>query len=95
MCLALTSLLIVADWGQTRYISKNDSYIERNPALGRNPSTKKVDAWFASLLLANGLVLSNIKTKKTREIWCFVVPNAQAGHIQNNSKIGIGASWFF
>lgn len=53
------NLLLLADWNQTRQIARHPkSYYEYNPVLGKHPSTRRVDIYFAAALAAlNGLDL--------------------------------------
>jgi predicted alpha/beta hydrolase family esterase len=44
----------LADWRQTRVIAGDDRWYERNPILGRYPSTAQVDRYF----LATGLAMA-------------------------------------
>lgn len=43
--LAFTAAL-GADWSQSRYITKSQKFHEKNPILGKHPSTSEVDAYF-------------------------------------------------
>lgn len=50
-------VLGVADWLQTRYISKHpDEYREMNKVLGDHPSLDKVDLYFASVIVAYTII---------------------------------------
>ena len=47
----------VADWLQTRYISKHpDEYREMNKVLGDHPSLDEVDLYFGSVIVAHTLL---------------------------------------
>ena len=53
---ALTALL-VADWGQTRWIAKNPSEsLEKNPLLGSSPSLGRVNAYFATSIIGHAAI---------------------------------------
>jgi len=62
--LILNTFLLVADWGQTREIAVNPRYREINILLGENPSLGEVDLYFATAIVGNALISSNIKDKK-------------------------------
>lgn len=46
------NLLLLADWNQTRQIARHpELYRENNPILGRHPSTRRVDIYFAGAII--------------------------------------------
>lgn len=55
--LATSSALVVCDWGMTRWMPKSgayeDGFVELNPLLGRQPSTRTIDAVFVVALAAH------------------------------------------
>ena len=51
--LAALALLLVIDWRQTLTIARNPwRWYERNPILGKHPSTGRVHVWFALVSIA-------------------------------------------
>lgn len=51
--LALGATLI--DWGQSRYIAKHPEYVETNAMLGPNPTLGRVNTYFASIIILEGI----------------------------------------
>lgn len=91
--------LHVADWGQTRNIVRRatvgcDGYdgstncSERNPILGRNPSIKRVDTYFAVTALAH-VAISHALPEEWRKGWQYVTIGMQAGAVGRNYSIGL------
>lgn len=90
----LSTAAVVADWGQTRWISKNyaNGHAEANPYLGKYPSTRRVDIYFTTLLLTQAL-LNKTGTDQTK--WLtnlyFLIEHGAAVH--HNYSVGVGFSW--
>lgn len=88
--------LHVADWGQTRNIvhradtgcDGQPTCIERNPILGRNPSIKRVDTYFAVTALAH-VAISHALTHEWRNGWQYITIGVEAGYVGNNYSIGL------
>lgn len=81
---------IVADWSQTRWMSKNydTGYTEGNKVLGSRPSTKRVDTYFSSLLVTQYLINKHgsKKVKWAANLYLLI------GHtraVRNNYEIGM------
>ena len=53
-----STTLMVCDWGQTHSAAKNGwrGIYETNPILGKEPTTKQVDAYFATAIAINWLL---------------------------------------
>ncbi len=90
--LILSTFLIFADYGQTRYIASDDEYYERNIVLGRDPSIRSVNAYFVSALALNASAGIVLKPKNAVRLWKFV-STMQAAMIINNKTIGIGFNY--
>lgn len=56
------AVVTMADWATTRDLTRryNEGYYERNPLLGRQPSTARVDAHFAVGGLITYLIADNL-----------------------------------
>ena len=83
------TVLHIADWGQTRYIAKHpERFNERNAILGDHPSTRKVDAYFATTLVAH-TAISYVLPVKYRRVWQAVTIAVEGNAVAHNMKIGI------
>jgi hypothetical protein len=81
--------LIVADWGQTRVISRNpQSYRELNPWLGEHPSQSKVDAYFLGYLLTHYLI-ADMMPEPYKGKALAVILAVQFSAVRGNASIGI------
>lgn len=88
--------LHVADWGQTRNIVRradtgcdgDPTCIERNPFLGRNPSLKRVDTYFAVTALAH-TAISYALPSDWRRGWQMITIGMEAGVVGYNYSIGL------
>ena len=88
--------LHVADWGQTRNIvlrsdtgcDGDSTCIERNPLLGRNPSIKRVDTYFAFTAVAHAVV-GYYLPPNWRSGWQMVTIGMEAGIVGHNFSIGL------
>jgi len=85
---AASSLGLLGDYAQTRQIAQRDDRYERNPVLGRNPSTSDINKYFGSLLLGNA-ALTQLPPKYRRAAWGGLTA-AQLAAMAMNKKIGIG-----
>lgn len=84
----IVNALILADWSQTREISKNPNYIEHNPILGENPSVSKVDKYIGLGLLAYN-VFALILPDKYERVLTRTLMVVEAGVVIRNNSIGI------
>ena len=88
--------LHIADWGQTRNIVRradtgcdgDPTCIERNPFLGRNPSLKRVDTYFAVTALAH-TAISYVLPSDWRRGWQMITIGMEAGVVGYNYSIGL------
>lgn len=85
--LALTTLLIL-DWGQTRDIATNPRFHELNPLLGRNPSTGRVDNYFAATTVGHYLV-SRALPPEYRRVWQYLWIGSQTATVHWNYQMGV------
>lgn len=86
----------MADWGQTRNIvhradtgcAGDPTCIERNPFLGRNPSIRRVDTYFAVTALAH-TAISYALPPDWRRGWQHITIGLEAGVVGYNYSIGL------
>lgn len=85
-----TTLLLVADWMQTRTIAKSpDRFDEANWFLGRHPSVGAVDGWFLGSILGH-LVVSLVLPRPWREVWQGLTITLELAVVAYNARVGIG-----
>lgn len=88
--------LLVADWGQTRNIvhradtgcAGDSTCVERNPFLGRNPSIRRVDSYFALSALTHATISYLLPQDWRRGYQMFTI-GFQAGIVGYNYSIGL------
>jgi hypothetical protein len=84
-----STALLVADWGQTRYVSKHpEHYQETNPLLGDYPSTSRVNNYFAGVLIGNFL-LTHFLSAEYRNYFQIFLIGAEARAVTSNHAIGV------
>lgn len=86
--LALTGTLI-ADYGQTRSISRIPGLWERNKVLGRNPSDEKIALYFIGAGLVSYKVARALPAGWQRQTFQYGVIALQVAVIAKNRKIGM------
>lgn len=92
--------LLVADWGQTRNIVRraatgcdgDSTCIERNPFLGRNPSIRRVDSYFALSALTH-VTISYLLPPDWRRGYQMFTIGFQAGIVGYNYSIGLNVDF--
>ena len=84
---ALTTLIAV-DWAQTREIARNPNYYERNPVMGKHPTSSEVDLYFAASLLIH-TAFPAMLNPRNRKIWQYVWMGERAAWVVNNHRVGI------
>jgi hypothetical protein len=91
--LAVGTVAQIIDWRQTRRIAEQpDRFHEVNPALGRHPSTDRVDMYFAaSLVIKAGI--AHVLPSKWRKVWLGTMAVGSIGLVAHNANIGLGISW--
>lgn len=80
--------LLVADWGQTRHISRSNDFHERNPLLGRNPSTGTVDRYFTGVIIGTWAIHKFMPKPWNKRI-VLGITVMQAGVVAHNASIGV------
>lgn len=91
--LATSTALLVADWGQTRYIAKNpDRFHEKNPLLGKHPSVGEVDGYFVTAIIGNYL-LADVIGPTNRKWYLGGVTAMETVVVIRNRGIGIKISF--
>ena len=90
---AASSVLLVADWAQTRQIARNaQMFSETNSILGPHPSVGRVNTYFATALLLN-YVIGRSLNSRWRTAWFVAVGSVEANVVQRNLSIGLQASF--
>lgn len=90
---AVSSVLLVADWAQTRQIARNaQTFRETNPILGEHPSMGSVNAYFATALLLNYAIGRSLD-HGWRSAWFIGVQSVEANVVQRNLNIGLTLSF--
>jgi len=93
MTFTASSVLLVADWAQTRQIARNaQMYRETNPIIGAHPSMGRVNAYFLSALLLNYAIGSSLD-RGWRTAWFIGVQSVEASVVQRNLNIGLTLSF--
>ena len=84
------NLSILADWGQTRYIAHHpEQYNEEfNPLIHGHPSIRKVDAYFAGVLIFNNGMMIALPNKY-RPYYAGVATAVEMYFVISNNHIGI------
>lgn len=82
------NLMLLGDWGQTRYIARSDRYREANMLLGPEPSTGAVDRYFAAVaLLVNGV--GYLLPQEWRRPWFIGVTVFEGRCVVRNYGLGV------
>jgi len=93
---ALT-VLLVADWGQTRWAIKQNEkncvrpcqvYEEGNPILGKHPSIGKTNNLIGASIIGHAAI-AYILPRQWREGWQYVWIGVEANAVNRNQSIGI------
>jgi len=81
------------DWAQTRNIARNQNkWREQNDILGSHPRNGKVDAYFATTILAHAAIALVLPTEY-RKAFQYITIGVEIGWIQHNYSIGIDAKF--
>ena len=81
--------MMALDWAQTRYAARHPShYSERNPLIGEQPSTAKVDQYFAlaSLLVAGA---TYVLPRRERRLFLSGVLVVETSAVVSNYQVGV------
>jgi hypothetical protein len=76
------------DWAQTREIARNPNYYEQNMYLGKHPSIREVDRYFAAMALAH-IGVAYILPSEWRTPFQYVTIGVEVGAVVHNYSIGI------
>jgi len=89
----LYTAVTVADWNQTLHISRNpEKYYETNDFLGKHPSKRDVNSYFASMILTNALIAS-LLPKDYRASWQVFWIGYESIYVKRNIGIGLNLSF--
>ena len=85
------------DWLQTKEIARNPKYYETNPYLGKYPSQRKVDTYFAFCVSGHAIISYLLPTKmeiyecriNPREVWQYFWIGVEAGYVGHNYNVDI------
>jgi hypothetical protein len=82
------SALLVADWSQTRYASKNpDEFQETNIFLGSHPNTSTVDVFFLAQLIGSYYFVDYFKDQRTPILIGLTIGRGYA--VGHNMQVGV------
>ena len=85
---AAHTALTIADWGQTRDITRRpDEYHETNMFLGQHPSKQKVDLFFVASLVGTYYLFDYSKNYRTEILLGFTAGRLAA--VKHNADIGL------
>lgn len=82
------SALHIADWMQTSSMVGDQRWIENNPILGRNPSRRRVNLYFASTLAAHVIALKLLPARYRPWLLAITI-GIEAGAVARNAHFGI------
>lgn len=83
------NLLLIADWKQTRFIARHpDEFYEKNPILGRHPSTKRVDLYFIGAIAAFNVADYLLGPRLSNGMWIGVIA-VEGVTVHRNAGLGI------
>ena len=87
---ATGAFFIITDWGTTRDISKrlNEGFHEKNPLLGKYPTTDRVDEHFILSLMAHYIVADYL-SGNTRTLFLQTVTVMQYNVTMRNIGLGL------
>jgi hypothetical protein len=86
----LSNLMILTDWGQTRYIAQNPGLFSEDDRLlfGKHPSVLRVNKTFGTIFVMNPIV-TNFLPEKYRPYWQWGTIGLEAYCTQHNFSIGV------
>lgn len=90
---AALAAVTVVDWAQTRYIADSHGrFYETNPLIGKYPSMRRVDTYFATSMLLGALVLDALPTEyRDTALKAGLVLEVLV--VSNNARIGVGVKF--
>ena len=82
------------DWGTTNDLTRryDEGFYETNLALGKHPSTDKVNLYMGPWMLIHPLV-TNYLPPRTRPIWQYVTIGVSGGAAANNLSVGLNVKF--
>lgn len=90
------TVLLAADWGQTKDIKNHPELQEANPILGPNPTDSEVDQYFAAAAVGHLAVAHLLPSRKIpglpltwRDAWQHVWIAREAYAVWNNYSLGV------
>ena len=96
---AAVTALLVADWGQTRWIARHNgktqpdnfppSAGETNPFLGRYPTTGKVNNYFAASIISHAAISYLLPSGAWRQGWQYTGIIVEISVVLHNRSVGI------
>ena len=90
---AALAAVTVVDWAQTRYIADSAGrFYETNPVLGKAPSMRRVDTYFAASMLIGAAVLDALPTEY-RDMALKAGLVLEVLVVSNNARIGVGVKF--
>jgi len=78
----------IIDWRQTQLIAEEPNCWEKNPLLGRKPSMKHINLYFAGAIIANYLIADSL-SEKWRRAWLSGLIGLELITVNNNRQLGI------
>jgi len=84
-----SNLLLIADWGQTRYIADHTQYHEINKSLGKHPDTGDVNRHFVGAIILNNLIGEYLIPADKKKYFYICVTYAEAFNLARNYNLGI------
>jgi hypothetical protein len=80
------------DWAQTREIARNPAYYEQNMYLGKHPTVRQVDRYFAAMALAH-VGVAYLLPSEWRRPFQYLTIGVELGAVAHNFSIGISANF--
>ena len=88
----LSTVMLIADFGQTRYIAKSHRHYEKNIGLGKQPTLNDVNKYFTGAIALNtgmNIVLPPRHAKK----WNKLVIIVQKNMFAENKRLQVGFNY--
>lgn len=82
------TVVLAADWAQTRDIKNHPNLHEANPFLGENPSDREIDEYFATAAIGH-LAVAHVLPGKWRDAWQYFWIGAEANTVARNYSLGL------
>lgn len=92
------TVLLAADWGQTKDIKNHPNIYESNPILGPYPTDSEIDRYFATAAVGHALVAHLLPSRRIarwlpnitwRDAWQHVWIACEAMAVENNYSLGV------